>query len=43
MPAPGTHEGATSACKNCGEALEGITHSDSRLWRTLRLLCFKPG
>jgi hypothetical protein len=25
------------------EALEGITHSDSRLWRTLYLLCFKPG
>jgi hypothetical protein len=25
------------------EALEGITHSDSRLWRTLRMLWFKPG
>jgi hypothetical protein len=25
------------------EALEGITHSDSRLWRSLRLLWFKPG
>src|ERR1700733_4299672 len=25
------------------EALEGITHSDSRLWPTLYLLCFKPG
>ena len=25
------------------EALEGITHSDSRLWRTLHLLWFKPG
>ena len=25
------------------EALEGITHSDSRLWRTLYLLWFKPG
>jgi hypothetical protein len=25
------------------EALEGITHTDSRLWRTLRLLWFKPG
>src|SRR5580698_2382681 len=25
------------------EALEGLTHSDSRLWRTLRLLWFKPG
>ena len=25
------------------DALEGITHSDSRLWRTLRLLWFKPG
>jgi hypothetical protein len=25
------------------EALEGITHSDSRLWRTLCLLWFKPG
>jgi Protein of unknown function (DUF3667) len=25
------------------EALEGITHSDSRLWSTLRLLWFKPG
>src|SRR5580698_11503504 len=25
------------------EALEGITHSDSRLWRTLTLLWFKPG
>jgi hypothetical protein len=25
------------------EALEGITHSDSRLWRTLGLLWFKPG
>jgi hypothetical protein len=25
------------------EALEGITHSDSRLWRTLWLLWFKPG
>ncbi len=25
------------------EAFEGITHSDSRLWRTLRLLWLKPG
>jgi hypothetical protein len=25
------------------EALEGITHSDSRLWRTLYLLWFRPG
>ncbi|HEX3849062.1 MAG TPA: DUF3667 domain-containing protein [Steroidobacteraceae bacterium] len=25
------------------EALEGITHSDSRLWRSLRLLWLKPG
>jgi len=25
------------------EALEGLTHSDSRLWRTLRLLWLKPG
>jgi len=25
------------------EALEGITHSDSRLWQTLYLLWFKPG
>ena len=25
------------------KALEGITHSDSRLWRTLSLLWFKPG
>jgi hypothetical protein len=25
------------------EALEGLTHSDSRLWRTLLLLCFRPG
>ena len=25
------------------EALEGITHSDSRLWNTLKLLWFKPG
>jgi hypothetical protein len=25
------------------EALEGLTHSDSRLWRTLRLLWFTPG
>jgi hypothetical protein len=25
------------------EALEGITHSDSRLWLTLKLLWFKPG
>jgi hypothetical protein len=25
------------------EALEGITHSDSRLWSTLYLLWFKPG
>jgi hypothetical protein len=25
------------------EALEGITHSDSRLWRTLQFLWFKPG
>src|ERR1700733_12540102 len=25
------------------EVLEGITHSDSRLWRTLHLLWFKPG
>jgi hypothetical protein len=25
------------------EALEGFTHSDSRLWRTLYLLWFKPG
>jgi uncharacterized protein DUF3667 len=25
------------------EVLEGITHSDSRLWRTLNLLWFKPG
>lgn len=26
-----------------GEAFEGITHSDSRLWTTLRYLLFKPG
>jgi hypothetical protein len=25
------------------EALEGLTHSDSRLWRTLRMLWLKPG
>jgi Protein of unknown function (DUF3667) len=25
------------------EALEGITHSDSRLWRTLQTLWFRPG
>jgi hypothetical protein len=25
------------------ELLEGLTHSDSRLWRTLKLLWFKPG
>ena len=25
------------------ELLEGITHSDSRLWRTLTTLWFKPG
>jgi hypothetical protein len=25
------------------DALEGVTHSDSRLWRTLKLLWFKPG
>jgi len=25
------------------EAFEGITHSDSRLWRTLRMLWLKPG
>jgi hypothetical protein len=25
------------------EVLEGLTHSDSRLWRTLTLLWFKPG
>lgn len=25
------------------DALEGLTHSDSRLWRTLRLLWLKPG
>src|SRR5258708_26000724 len=25
------------------ELLEGITHSDSRLWRTLATLWFKPG
>jgi hypothetical protein len=25
------------------EMLEGLTHSDSRLWRTLKLLWFKPG
>jgi hypothetical protein len=25
------------------EVFEGITHSDSRLWRTLKLLWFKPG
>jgi hypothetical protein len=25
------------------EMLEGLTHSDSRLWRTLNLLWFKPG
>jgi hypothetical protein len=25
------------------EALEGLTHSDSRLWRTLTCLWFKPG
>ncbi len=25
------------------ETIEGITHSDSRLWRTLYLLWFKPG
>jgi hypothetical protein len=26
-----------------GEALEGLTHSDSRLWRTLLSLWFRPG
>ena len=26
-----------------GEALEGVTHADSRLWRTLWLLVAKPG
>jgi hypothetical protein len=25
------------------ELMEGVTHSDSRLWRTLRYLWFKPG
>jgi len=25
------------------DMLEGLTHSDSRLWRTLKLLWFKPG
>src|ERR1700721_2490903 len=25
------------------EAIEGITHSDSRLWNSLKLLWFKPG
>jgi hypothetical protein len=25
------------------EVLEGLTHSDSRLWRTLQLLWFRPG
>ena len=25
------------------EVLEGLTHSDSRLWRTLKFLWFKPG
>jgi hypothetical protein len=25
------------------EVLEGLTHSDSRLWATLKCLCFKPG
>ena len=25
------------------ELLEGLTHSDSRLWRTLKSLWFKPG
>jgi hypothetical protein len=25
------------------EALEGLTHSDSRLWRTLKLLILRPG
>ncbi|MGA2188064.1 MAG: DUF3667 domain-containing protein [Steroidobacteraceae bacterium] len=25
------------------ELMEGLTHSDSRLWRTLKYLCFKPG
>lgn len=25
------------------EALEGVTHSDSRLWTTMRYLLFKPG
>jgi Protein of unknown function (DUF3667) len=25
------------------EMVEGLTHSDSRLWRTLKLLWFKPG
>jgi Protein of unknown function (DUF3667) len=25
------------------QAIEGVTHSDSRLWRTLYLLWFKPG
>ena len=26
-----------------GEAFEGLTHADSRLWRTLRLLVTRPG
>ena len=25
------------------ELLEGLTHSDSRLWRTLKDLWFRPG
>ena len=25
------------------EVIEGITHSDSRLWNSLKLLWFKPG
>jgi len=39
--AAGIHVPSTSELIH--EALEGITHSDSRLWRTLLPLWFKPG
>lgn len=37
----GVHVPSTSELLH--EAIEGITHSDSRLWQSLRLLWFNPG
>src|SRR6476659_4152010 len=45
---PEVSAAGTLVCGNCGaplagEALESITHADSRLWRTLWYLLSKPG